>query len=335
MKVFKNFDLTHLNTFGIPCKTAFFTTVSDCRKLKELQHLCAGESRMILGGGSNILFTKDYRGLIIQNLLKGVRVIEESETEVQIEAMGGERWHDLVMYCVEHNYYGIENLSLIPGSVGAAPMQNIGAYGVELKDVLLYVEAFHLSGGYWQKFENDDCHFGYRDSIFKNKYRNQFFIARIVIRLSKVPKFNVSYGSIASVIESNKTDKLSVKTVSDAVISIRRKKLPDPVVLGNAGSFFKNPVLDKDKFDSIKELHPDIPFYSLREKIKIPAAWLIEKCGLKGFRKGKVGCYPNQPLVIVNYGGATGTEVYDFSEMIIERVFSDFSIRLDREVNII
>jgi UDP-N-acetylmuramate dehydrogenase len=291
---------------------------------------------MILGGGSNILFTKDFDGLVLKNEISGINIIHEDEEFIFINAGAGVKWHSFVMFCVNQNFGGVENLSLIPGNVGASPMQNIGAYGVEIKDVFYQLEALHLKEKVRETFSAKDCEFGYRESVFKNKYKDQFAILNVTYRLKKKPDFNISYGAIETELQKKNVKDLSVKAISDAVINIRSSKLPDPEILGNAGSFFKNPIIDSHELNELKEnFDPNVPFYKLgNEHFKIPAGWLIEKCGWKGFRRGDVGCYEKQALVLVNYGNATGKEIYNLSEEIKISVEEKFNIELEREVNI-
>ncbi len=272
----------------------------------------------------------------MKNEISGIETIKEDEEHIYLRAGAGENWHRFVMYCVDKGYAGIENLSLIPGNVGASPMQNIGAYGVEIKDVFYELEAFHIKDGELRKFSRDDCAFGYRESVFKNKYRGQFVITRVTYRLSKQPKFNTSYGAIQQELDKMGIQSLTIKAISQAVINIRTSKLPDPKEIGNAGSFFKNPQVKKQELNRLQETFTNIPFYEVDEQhVKIPAGWLIEQCGWKGYRKGDAGCYPKQALVLVNYGSATGEEIYELSEKIMNSVRERFNIILEREVNII
>lgn len=338
MQVHQNYPLEKFNTFGIRAYAHFFSRFSSLEELRGILDENVCESRLILGGGSNILLTKDFEGFVLKNEIPGIDLVNENEEFVFVRAGAGVRWHSLVTFCVNHNFAGVENLSLIPGNVGASPMQNIGAYGVEVKDVFYELEALHVKEKSVVKFRTNDCHFGYRDSVFKNKYKDQFAILQVTYRLRKKPEFNISYGAIKEELEKMKVENLSSKAISDAVIHIRTSKLPDPAMLGNAGSFFKNPVLTKSKFISIKDLMNDIniPFYSVdKENYKIPAGWLIEQCGWKGYRKGDAGCYSKQALVLVNYGNATGQEIYDLSEEIKISVEEKFGISLEREVNIL
>ncbi len=341
MQVQKDFSLKKYNTFGINVMAQYFSTFFNKEELKSIiENNKKIKSKMILGGGSNILFTRDYDGLVLKNEIGGINIIKEDKNYVYIKAGGGVGWHSLVMFCVRRNLAGLENLSLIPGNVGAAPMQNIGAYGVEIKDVFHDLEAFHLKEKEVEIFSADDCRFGYRDSIFKNKYKDEFAILNVTLRLTKKPLFNISYGALKLELEKMNLHELSVKAVSDAVIKIRSSKLPDPALIGNAGSFFKNPVIAGHQFYELHRLHEyeekDVPFYKMDEEhYKIPAAWLIEKCGWKGYRKGDAGCYEKQALVLVNYGNATGKDIYDLSEEIRISVMEKFNIDIEREVNIL
>ncbi len=341
MQVQKDFSLKKYNTFGIAAIARYFSTFFNTEELESIiENNKKITSKMILGGGSNILFTKDYDGLVLKNEICGMKVIKDDENFVYIKAGGGVKWHNLVMFCVDQNFGGLENLSLIPGNVGASPMQNIGAYGVEIKDVFYQLEAFHLKEKEMQLFSADDCSFGYRESIFKNKYKNEFAILNVTYRLRKKPVFNISYGALLQELEKMNITDLTVKAVSDAVIRIRSSKLPDPALIGSAGSFFKNPVITSHQLYEIHRLHEndgkDVPFYkSGEEHFKIPAGWLIEKCGWKGYRKGDAGCYEKQALVLVNYGRANGKEIYDLSEEIKMSVREKFGIDLEREVNIL
>jgi UDP-N-acetylmuramate dehydrogenase len=338
MQVHQNYSLKKYNTFGIDANAKYFATFSSADKLEELLDNSKNvPSKMVLGGGSNILFIKDYEGLVLKNEITGIQIISEEDGFVYIKVGAGEVWHHFVMYCIEKNFGGIENLSLIPGNVGASPMQNIGAYGVEIKDVFYELEAFHLEEKTIQKFSAKDCEFGYRESIFKKKYKDQFAILNVTYRLRKNPEFNISYGAIEDELKKMNIETLSVNAISEAVIHIRTSKLPDPKIIGNAGSFFKNPVLSNLELRELKILSPEkISFYKTDEEhAKIPAGWLIEQCGWKGFRKGDAGCYDKQALVLVNYGTATGKEIYNLSEEIKISVKEKFGVDLEREVNIL
>ena len=359
MKMIKNYDLTELNTFGIPARAKFFVELNNELDLEELfiSPEFKNNKKLFLGGGSNILFTKDFDGIVVLNKLKGIEILEEDSESVLIKSMGGEVWHDLVLFAVDREYWGIENLSLVPGTVGAAPMQNIGAYGVEIKDVLENVEAYEIENGEKRVFSNKECEFRYRESIFKNKLKGKYFISAVILKLSKKPKPNLSYKILLEYLEKparttgvvqsggNKIEIRNVKDISNAVIEIRKSKLPDPKVLGNAGSFFKNVFVEKDKLEELKQSYPDMPSFeepsfakaSAGEDgmVKIPAGWLIEQCGWKGKKIGNVGVHEKQALILVNYGGATGEEIKNLSDQIISSVFSKFNITLAREVNLI
>jgi len=360
MKIIKNYDLTKLNTFGISVRAKFFVELDNELNLKELfiSPEFKNNKKLFLGGGSNILFTKDFNGIVILNKLKGIKILEENPESVFVRSMGGEIWHDLVMFTVNHGYWGIENLSFIPGTVGAAPVQNIGAYGVELKDTLENVEAYEIKTGKKNIFKKEECEFGYRYSVFKDRLKGKYFITAITLKLSKTEKKNIDYKILQEYLEKpaptrenssgrgrNKIVSYSLKDISDAVISIRKSKLPDPLLIGNAGSFFKNVFLEKQEMEVLLKTYPEMPYFeepadakamSGKEgNIKIPAGWLIEKCGWKGKRIGNAGVHEKQALVLVNYGGATGEEIKNLSEQIIASVFSRFNLTLETEVNLI
>jgi len=336
MQVQQNYSLKKYNTFGIDATARYFSIFHSTEELKEILESTQAASKMILGGGSNILFTTNYDGLVLKNEIDGINTVHEDDEFVFINVGAGVKWHSFVMYCVNKNLGGVENLSLIPGNVGASPMQNIGAYGVEIKDVFYELNALHLNDRSIQKFSSFECGFGYRESVFKKKYKDQFAILNVTFRLRKNPVFNISYGAIETELKKMHIDTLTVKAISDAVIQIRTAKLPDPALVGNAGSFFKNPVITKHEFLRRQLQVSDIPFYKIdEESIKIPAGWLIEQCGWKGFRNGDAGCYEKQALVLVNYGNATGKEIYNLSEDIKLSVKERFDIELEREVNIL
>ncbi len=336
MNIAENISLKPYNTFGIDVQARYFSSFASSEDLTELLRETPSNKLLILGGGSNILFTKPFNGLVLKNEWKGIELVREDKDYYYVKAHAGERWHSFVLYCIENNYAGVENLSLIPGNVGASPMQNIGAYGVEIKDVFYELEAYHLKEQAIYRFGLDDCHFGYRESVFKNKYANQFAILTVTYRLRKQPVFHTSYGAIGQELEKMKVSEPSIKAISDAVIRIRSSKLPDPVNTGNSGSFFKNPVITETHFEELKRSFPAIPGYPAEEnKIKVAAGWLIEQCGWKGYRKGDAGCYHQQALVLVNYGNATGQEICNLSESIIQSVAEKFQIRLEREVNLL
>jgi len=337
LKILQNHPLKELNTFGIDATSRYYVSITSSVDLKEV--LATDEARdnptLILGGGSNVLFTEDYPGLIIQNKISGIEIVEEDETSSTVAAGGGVVWQDLVDFALDNNLGGIENLSMIPGSVGAAPIQNIGAYGVELKDVMVSLDAIDLASLKEKTFSNTECVFGYRNSIFKNELKDKYLITNVVLKLSKQTKVNTSYGSINTVLESKGIEKPTIRDVSEAVIEIRQSKLPDPAVLGNAGSFFKNPVIDTIDYEGLKLSFPDIPGYVNGAEVKIPAAWLIDQCGWKGKRFGAIGVHEKQPLVLVNYGGGTGQEIQKLAEDIQVSVADKFGIELEAEPRII
>lgn len=337
MEIQRNFSLRKYNTFGLSVLANYFATFISGHELQNLlQDNKSISSKMILGGGSNILFTKNYDGLVLKNEISGIEIVNEDEAFVFVKAGAGVKWHQFVIFCVNNNFGGVENLALIPGNVGASPMQNIGAYGVEIKDVFFELEALHLKDLEKRNFTLEDCHFGYRESVFKNIFKDQFAILNVTFKVRKNPVFNISYGAIEVELMKMNIDKLSVKAISDAVIRIRTSKLPDPAFIGNAGSFFKNPIISKHEFLKYELRQLNIPFYNVDEEtFKIPAGWLIEQCGWKGFRKGDAGCYEKQALVLVNYGNATGKEIYNLSEEIKISVKEKFDIELQNEVNIV
>ncbi|HLF47277.1 MAG TPA: UDP-N-acetylmuramate dehydrogenase [Chitinophagaceae bacterium] len=339
MQIQENISLKGYNTFGMDVKARYYSTFSSS---DELQTINYKPQTFILGGGSNILFTKDYDGLVLKNEIKGIEELHEDNEYVYVKAGAGENWHQFVMYCINHNWAGVENLSLIPGNAGAAPIQNIGAYGVELKEVFYDLEAFHLEEKKVHRFTLNDCEFGYRDSIFKKKHKNDFVILNVTFRLKKHPVFNCSYGALEQELGKMGVKKLSLKAISQAVINIRTSKLPDPEKIANAGSFFKNPVISQDIFSKLHAQYPAIPNYPQPDgNIKLAAGWLIEQCGpknavsWKGYHKGDAGCHEKQALVLVNYGNANGKEIYDLSEEILQSVKEKFAVTLVREVNII
>ena len=293
------------------------------------------ESKLILGGGSNILFTQSVKGIVLLNRLKGIEIFKEDDESIFVKVGAGEVWHQFVMWAVDKGFGGIENLSLIPGSVGAGPMQNIGAYGVELKDSFYELEAMNLSTLVIQKFSATDCKFGYRESVFKTELKNQFFITSVSFRLTKNPQLNTSYGAISQELAARGVVSPTVKDVSNAVISIRQSKLPDPEILGNSGSFFKNPEVTKEHFEKLQQQHPNVVAYPTSTgTMKLAAGWMIEQCGWKGKVVGNTGSHKDQALVLVNYGGATGSEVYQLALDIKKSVFEKFGVEINPEVNI-
>jgi len=337
LQIQENISLKPYNSFGIDVKAKYFAEVfaeKDLVKLFE-NELVKSQKLLIVGGGSNVLFTQDYDGLVIKISIKGIQS-EVLEDKVLVSAGAGEVWNDFVDYCVQHHFAGVENLSLIPGTVGASPIQNIGAYAVELKDVFESCTAFEISTGQIKTFNYEDCHFGYRESIFKGVLKGQYIITSVTFRLSSEAKINTSYGAIETELHNRGIENPTIADVSAAVSHIRVSKLPDPSTIGNAGSFFKNPVIEKYEFADIVAKHPDVVHYATADnKIKLAAGWLIEQCGWKGKIVGQTGTWKNQALVLVNHGGATGTEVYAFSEQIIDSVKSTFGVTLEREVNIL
>lgn len=339
MNIQQNISLKPFNTFGIDVSAAQFASFSDNIELEALLHYHSSEKKadklLLLGGGSNILFTKNVSGLVLKNEIPGIEKIKEDDEYVYVKAGAGENWHHFVMHCLENNYAGVENLALIPGNVGASPMQNIGAYGVEIKDIFHELEAMHINDKTTVTFSKNDCAFGYRESVFKNKYKGQFIITSVTYRLRKQPVFNTSYGAIQQELENTGTKELSIQAIARAVMNIRSSKLPDPKQIGNAGSFFKNPEVKKNQFDELRLRFPGIVGYDVGNgHVKLAAGWLIEQCGWKGYRRGDAGCHAKQALVLVNYGKATGSEIFELSSKIIESVSSTFGVTLEREVNI-
>lgn len=333
-----NFSLRPYNTFGLEANAAAWIRVETPEDW--LRFLESGAERfpqqMVLGGGSNVLFAGDYLGLIIKSGIAGTRVCEEDEDWVWVEAGAGVTWHDWVLECVSKGWGGIENLSLIPGQVGAAPIQNIGAYGIELKDVFVHLDAMHLDSGEIRRFEHADCAFGYRDSVFKGPEKGNWMILRVVLRLSKKPRLHTAYGAIEAELSGIPEGSRSIRDVSEAVIRIRRSKLPDPAEIGNSGSFFKNPVIPTDQYEALLSKWPGLPGYPAGEGFtKVPAGWLIDKAGWKGRRFGDAGVHAKQALVLVNYGEATGREIYDLSSRILDDIMDRYGVHLEREVNVI
>lgn len=328
-------ELLPYNTFGMQVKGLQMSRIGAPAELEQVREHNSGQQPFfILGGGSNLLLTADIQAWILKNECRGIEKTEEDDRYVYLKAGGGEVWHDLVMYCIEHGYAGIENLALIPGTVGAAPIQNIGAYGVEVKDVIETVHTFDLHTGQYRDFGNAECEFGYRESIFKRVYRNHLFVYAVTFRLNKEPAFRLAYGDIRRTMDEMQLP-LSIASVAAAVVHIRQSKLPDPKDIGNSGSFFKNPEIPSGHYNTLKEQFPLIPGYVIsEERVKIPAGWLIEQCGWKGYREGAVGVHPRQALVLVNYGGAAGKEIFELSARILDSVRDKFGILLEREVQV-
>ncbi|HET6527201.1 MAG TPA: UDP-N-acetylmuramate dehydrogenase [Balneolaceae bacterium] len=334
----RDVDLRPYNTLHVSAKACMFAAVGTTGQLKEiLRHPeTKNQPLLVLGGGSNILFLSDFEGLVLRVEIAGKEVVKETNEHVWLKVGAGENWHQTVRYCVEKGWGGVENLSLIPGTVGAAPIQNIGAYGVELTDVFALLEAVEIETAETHTFKKEECRFGYRDSIFKNELKGKFVVTQVVLKLSKKPEINASYGAIQSELDKRSIVDPSIKNISDIIVDIRKSKLPNPAELGNAGSFFKNPIVDKSIFERIKKEFSNAPGYSISDgKMKVPAGWLIEQTGWKGKVVGQTGTYKQQALVIVNYGGATGKEILNLAGSIQESVKKKFRIELLPEVNII
>jgi UDP-N-acetylmuramate dehydrogenase len=338
MHLQENISLQSLNTFGIAANARYYSLINSQATLKKLLNNNSLKSlpKLIVGGASNILFVKDFDGWIIHMNIQGVQKTAENNNHIWLQIGAGVRWHQLVLYCIERGYAGIENLSLIPGTVGAAPIQNIGAYGVEFSEVFESLEALEINTGIIKNFNKINCSFGYRDSIFKKSLQGEYIILRVTIRLNKQPTLRTTYGAIQDVLAAMNLKTVSIKSVSDAIIHLRQQKLPNPAYIGNAGSFFKNPIISPPSITIIQGKHPNIPMHILADGYaKIPAAWLIEQCGWKGYRQGAAGVHAHQPLVIVNYGGATGEEIYQLALNIQTSVKDKFGILLEPEVNIV
>jgi UDP-N-acetylmuramate dehydrogenase len=333
-----NKSLKAFNTFGINAHCKLFTVARNGDDIKAFirDKALNNQPWLILGGGSNVLFTEDFNGLVIKNELKGIEIVEESSAHARLKIMSGEVWHQVVLFAVERGLGGIENLSLIPGTAGAAPMQNIGAYGVELEQVFESLEAINLETGEIENFNREQCRFGYRESIFKHEARGKYFILSITLDLKKKSILHTEYGAIQEVLKEEGISDPTIKDVSQAVISIRQSKLPNPTELGNAGSFFKNPEIEPSHYQKLKKDYPAMPGYEVENgKIKVPAGWLIEQCGWKGKRVGNTGSHARQALVLVNYGGASGKEIIRLARDIQASVHAKFGIDINPEVNII
>ena len=337
MEIQTNFSLKNYNTFGIEAKAKQFVAVHNIAELTAILKLNKSENKFILGGGSNMLLTKDINALVIHVDLKGKRIIKENEDSVWVESQAGENWHEFVVWTIDQNFGGLENMSLIPGNVGTTPVQNIGAYGTEIKDTFVSCEALTVKNQELKTFTKEECHFGYRESTFKNEVKDQYIITSVVFKLTKRNHIiNTSYGDITNELAKNNIVNPSLKDVSQAVIAIRQSKLPDPKVLGNSGSFFKNPILLKSDFEKIHQQFPEMKYYDVSAtEVKVPAGWLIEQAGFKGKRFGDAGIHKNQALVLVNYGKATGQEILDVSKHIQETIFTTFGIHIEAEVNVI
>ena len=330
-------SLKSLNTFGISASAKFFSEASNEDQVRAIiqTNEFSSNDNLILGGGSNLLFTENFNGIVLKNNISGIEVIRETDEAVYVKAGGGVVWHDFVLYCIEKGWNGLENLSLIPGSLGASPMQNIGAYGVEIKDIFEELEAIHLKTGEINYFNNLDCKFNYRESVFKTSLKGEYLISRVTFKLSKKMNFNTSYGIINQQLEAMNITDLTAKSISDAVIAIRQSKLPDPKKIGNSGSFFKNPIVSNGQFEKLKLNFPNLVGYPSGDKsTKLAAGWLIDQAGWKGKKFNNYGVHKNQALVLVNYGGATGKEIYNLSEEIMQSIKQKFNVALEREVNI-
>ncbi len=338
MQIERNISLKPYNTFGMDVQAKAFARFADldtARALLEENRKSGNLAPLILGGGSNILFTGRVERLVMKNEIGGIRKLGEDAEYVYVQAGGGVVWHQLVMHCIEQGWAGMENLALIPGHAGASPMQNIGAYGVEIKDIFHELEALQIADGAVVNFGLADCAFGYRESVFKRRYKNQFIITAVTYRLRRQPVFHTGYGAIEQELEKMGVQELSIRAIANAVIRIRSGKLPDPTVTGNAGSFFKNPEITEEQYAQLKAAFPGIVAYPLPQgRVKLAAGWLIEQCGWKGYRKGDAGCHPHQALVLVNYGHATGAEILELSTAIMQSVQQRFGVELEREVNI-
>jgi UDP-N-acetylmuramate dehydrogenase len=331
-----NISLKNYNTFGININAKYFTIINKIEDLLIILPELKKQTFLFLGGGSNILFTKDFDGLVIINNILG-KNLDIKENNIIAQGFSGENWHEFVQWTLINNAFGLENLSLIPGSLGAAPMQNIGAYGSEIKQNCIEVKALNLETGNIESFNNVKCNFGYRESIFKRELKDKYFILEVIFKLQKKENWspNAAYGDIQKILENNNINNPNATDIANAVIEIRQSKLPDPKVLGNSGSFFKNPVIEKSKFKDFIAKNENAPYYKISEnEYKIPAGWLIEHTGLKGKRFGNCGVHEKQALVLVNYGNATGKEIFELSELIITTILNKYSIQLDREVNI-
>lgn len=337
MEIQSNFSLKNYNTFGIEAKAKQFVAVHSISELKKVLEQNKLQKKFILGGGSNMLLTQNIEALVIHIDLKGKKIIQEDDDFVWVESQAGENWHEFVLWTIDQNFGGLENMSLIPGNVGTTPVQNIGAYGTEIKDTFVRCDAMKMENQEMKTFTKTECHFGYRESVFKNEAKDQYIITSVVFKLTKRNhKINTSYGDISGELAKNNITNPTLKEVSNAVIAIRQSKLPDPKELGNSGSFFKNPILLKSDFEKIHQQFPEMKYYEVSAtEVKVPAGWLIEQAGFKGKRFGDAGIHKNQALVLVNYGNATGQEILDVSKNIQETIFKTFGIHIEAEVNVI
>ncbi|WJJ96152.1 UDP-N-acetylmuramate dehydrogenase [Algibacter luteus] len=337
MQIRDNISLKPYNTFGIDVKAKHFVSINNIQDLKDILNLSEYPEKLIIGGGSNILLTQDFKGLVVHINIKGINIVSEDEDSVIIKANAGENWHEFVLYCINKGYGGVENLSLIPGNVGTAPIQNIGAYGVELKDTFVSCEAISIESLSLQSFAKADCNFGYRNSIFKQEAKNKYIITSVNFKLTKKNhKLNINYGAISSELEAMQISHPTINTISEAVINIRQSKLPNPKEIGNSGSFFKNPVISKTHYNTLIKNFEELPCYRVSDDlVKVPAGWLIEKAGFKGKRFGDYGVHKKQALVLVNYGNANGTDILNLSRLIQKTVKRLFDISIEAEVNIL
>lgn len=337
MELTRNHSLKNLNTFGFNVKAKQYLAVENEENLKNILKKTYADEIFVLGGGSNILLTGDLDFTVLHINLKGISVVNESQDTVIIKAKAGENWHDFVQYCISKDYGGLENLSLIPGNVGTAPIQNIGAYGVELQDYFVECEAINRQTLETKTFTKEECNFGYRNSVFKNELKNQYIITSVTFRLTKkLHQLHLNYGSISQKLAEMNVEHPTIKEVAEAVIKIRQEKLPDPKQLGNSGSFFKNPIIDKKAFEQLTEKFPEAKYYKISEnQYKIPAGWLIDHAGFKGFRKNDAGVHKRQALVLVNYGNATGKEILELANKIKSTIKETYAIDLEMEVNVI
>ncbi|MEI8202559.1 MAG: UDP-N-acetylmuramate dehydrogenase [Bacteroidota bacterium] len=338
LKIIENQSLKAYNTFGFELNARYFSFLNETKDIAELlqSQIYKSNQVFIIGGGSNLLFLRDFNGLIVQPCFRGIEILDENDEQIFVRAMAGENWDEFVAQCVENNWGGLENLSLIPGKVGSSPIQNIGAYGVELKDVFYSLNAIRLDTGELITMDNAACEFGYRDSIFKRELKHKLMIVSVVFKLSKNIHLPVTYESLSEMLLEKNFKQQSLQDIREIVCQIRRAKLPDPNVVGNVGSFFKNPVVSASQYRKISKLYPDLKAFKLNEEsYKLAAAWLIEKCLWKGFRKGDAGVHPNQALVLVNYGNATGLEILHLANGISKSVFEKFNVILELEVNVV
>ena len=337
MEILQHFSLKNYNTFGIEAFAKQFVSVHSSIELALILKQYSNEKKFVLGGGSNMLLTQDIDALVIHLDIKGKKIVQEDADFVWVEGQAGENWHEFVLWTIENNFGGLENMSLIPGNVGTTPIQNIGAYGTEIKDTFVSCEAMRIDTQEITTFDNKSCHFGYRESVFKNEVKDQYIITSVVFKLTKRNhKINISYGDINAELAKNNITNPTLKDVSNAVIAIRKSKLPDPKELGNSGSFFKNPIVSKKAFEAIHAKFPEMKYYDVSEtEVKVPAGWLIEQAGFKGKRFGDAGIHKNQALVLVNYGNATGQEILNVSKTIQETILSTFGILIETEVNVI